>query len=331
MKLELGIIFSLIFVVSIGVSAYAEHTDEVKLKKIDALENRIAYSEYNKAIVEEVVANHANFTSNGFGLYTEDSDYFQNMKARAISMLEYVNNNIANHTSNLEEYRNDNKLTGNYFAFPLSAPKNLIYTNTHNSITLNWKIEDDRVTGYHIGCFNIDKGDNDIIHLNGTKRDRCDTTSNSGDTNFTVTGLTPNEKYILYIWAIHDEEIKSRTSNAVTVITDHKLTTQQSIAHEIINEYITLDIPEKPTNLVYTVDENSIVLSWDESNDDTITGYEILCKERGTRHLSVCYTSDTVDNAFTIPNNDGKYVYRVVAVNDLGNSERSNFVRVNWN
>ena len=97
---------------------------------------------------------------------------------------------------------------------------------------------------------------------------------------------------------------------------------------------IPVEKPSKPNNLRASLIDSVVTLTWDEPNDDSITDYKILCKERGTRGLNVCYTpsiNEIESNSFTIADFDGgKYVYRVIALNEEGESKRSNYVRVNW-
>ncbi len=92
--------------------------------------------------------------------------------------------------------------------------------------------------------------------------------------------------------------------------------------------------PERPTGLSVTVDPQGALLSWDEPSDSTITGYEILRRDRnndapGTFHTIVEDTevADTQYSDATIAAG-GSYVYRVKALNDAGASQRSSFARV---
>ena len=98
---------------------------------------------------------------------------------------------------------------------------------------------------------------------------------------------------------------------------------------------IPVEKPSKPNNLRASLIDSVVTLTWDDANDDSITDYKVLCKERGTRGLNVCYTpsiNEIESNSFTIADFDGgKYVYRVIALNEEGESKRSNYVRVNWN
>ena len=92
--------------------------------------------------------------------------------------------------------------------------------------------------------------------------------------------------------------------------------------------------PAKPTGLSATPSHDRVVLTWDDPNDDTITGYVILRRNRetdaqgqftelapDTGTAATTYTDDTV--AAETP-----YTYRIKAINEHGTSERSRWVHV---
>ena len=94
------------------------------------------------------------------------------------------------------------------------------------------------------------------------------------------------------------------------------------------------DPPAKPTGLSATPSHDRVVLTWDDPNDDTITGYVILRRNRetdaqgqfteltpDTGTAATTYTDDTV--AAETP-----YTYRIKAINAHGTSERSRWVHV---
>jgi len=91
-----------------------------------------------------------------------------------------------------------------------------------------------------------------------------------------------------------------------------------------------VDVPEEPSapvGLVVTANAaGSVTLEWDESRDETVTGYEV------TRVASIggSFTFETTDPIFTDAElNDGDVVtYTVAAVNDAGLSQRSEPVPV---
>ena len=92
--------------------------------------------------------------------------------------------------------------------------------------------------------------------------------------------------------------------------------------------------PAKPTGLSATPSHDRVVLTWDDPNDDTITGYVILRRNRetdaqgqftelvpDTGTAATTYTDDTV--AAETP-----YTYRIKAINEHGTTERSRWVHV---
>ena len=92
--------------------------------------------------------------------------------------------------------------------------------------------------------------------------------------------------------------------------------------------------PPKPTGLTATASHDRVVLTWDDPNDDSITGYVILRRNRetdaegqftelapDTGTAATTYTDDTV--AAGTP-----YTYRIQAINRHGVSERSRWFHI---
>ena len=92
--------------------------------------------------------------------------------------------------------------------------------------------------------------------------------------------------------------------------------------------------PAKPTGLSATASHDQVVLTWDDPQDDGITGYVILRRNRDTDaqgqftelapdtgSAATAYTDDTV--AAGTP-----YTYRIKAINANGSSERSRWFHV---
>ena len=92
--------------------------------------------------------------------------------------------------------------------------------------------------------------------------------------------------------------------------------------------------PAKPTGLSATPSHDRVVLTWDDPNDGTITGYVILRRNRetdaqgqftelspDTGTAATTYTDDTV--AAETP-----YTYRIKAINEHGTSERSRWFHI---
>ena len=92
--------------------------------------------------------------------------------------------------------------------------------------------------------------------------------------------------------------------------------------------------PDRPKGLDATVSNGQVVLTWDDPNDDSITGYVILRRIRvndqggdfsvlvaNTETAATTYTDDTVAASTT-------YTYRIKAINEAGTSERSRWVHI---
>ena len=93
------------------------------------------------------------------------------------------------------------------------------------------------------------------------------------------------------------------------------------------------ELPAKPTGLSATPSHDRVVLTWDDPNDDSITGYVILrCDkdiheegtfetvESDTGSTDITFTDDTAEP-------EKQYVYRIKAINAHGVSEISSWVR----
>ena len=92
--------------------------------------------------------------------------------------------------------------------------------------------------------------------------------------------------------------------------------------------------PAKPKGLEATVSNGQVVLTWDDPEDDSITGYVILRRVRvndqggefsvlvaDTGTAATTYTDDTVTA-------ETRYTYRIKAINGVGTSERSRWVHI---
>ncbi len=92
--------------------------------------------------------------------------------------------------------------------------------------------------------------------------------------------------------------------------------------------------PAKPRGLEATVSHGQVVLTWDDPDDDSITGYMILRRVRvndtggdfselvaDTGSAAATYTDDSVAASLT-------YTYRIKAINEHGVSERSRWFHI---
>ena len=92
--------------------------------------------------------------------------------------------------------------------------------------------------------------------------------------------------------------------------------------------------PDEPTGLEVSVESGvGVNLTWDDPSDDTITGYEVLRRDRKIHGPGVFVTIDSdtgsADTAYTdaTVKAGSSYVYRVKAINDHGVSDQSKNAR----
>ena len=91
---------------------------------------------------------------------------------------------------------------------------------------------------------------------------------------------------------------------------------------------------DKPTGLSAAASHDSVTLTWNDPQDDSITGYVILRRIPGvdpeghfdelvanTETAATTYTDDTVSA-------ETRYTYRIKAINGAGTSERSRWVHI---
>ena len=93
-------------------------------------------------------------------------------------------------------------------------------------------------------------------------------------------------------------------------------------------------VPAKPTGLAADVSHNQVVLTWDDPDDDTITGHVILRRNRNTdaegQFTELVRNTGIVANTY-IDNSvvaDTPYTYRIKAINQHGVSERSRWFHI---
>ena len=92
--------------------------------------------------------------------------------------------------------------------------------------------------------------------------------------------------------------------------------------------------PAKPRDLSATANHNQVVLTWDNPQDDSITGYVILRRLPGVDPEGQFneLVSDTGTDAATYTDNtvaaETRYTYRIKAINQYGASERSRWYHI---
>ena len=195
-------------------------------------------------------------------------------------------------------------------ADPPAPPTGLTAAASHDQVVLSWDDpQDDSITGYVI-----------------LRRNRATT--------------APGEF----------TELVSDTGSAATAYTDHSVSAETLYTYRIkaINEHglselsrwVRADtpappVPAPPTGLTAAASHDQVVLSWDDPQDDSITGYVILRRNRATTAPGEFteLVSDTGSAVTTYTDHsvsaDTSYTYRIKAINEHGVSELSRWARAN--
>ncbi len=197
---------------------------------------------------------------------------------------------------------------------PPDAPQNLQAASTTNTtITLTWDpAGDDSITGYKI----LSRTPHTQTELSVLVDD-----TGSSDASYVAEGLDPDTVYVFRVIAVN-EHGESDRSNFVRLSTNVTDAPQPDSTP-----------PDAPQNLQAASTTNTtITLTWDPAGDDSITGYKILSRTPHTQtELSVLVDDTGSSDASYVAEGldpDTVYVFRVIAVNEHGESDRSNFVRL---
>ena len=188
-------------------------------------------------------------------------------------------------------------------------PRGLEATATHGQVVLTWDDPgDDSITGYVIlrrVRVNDTGGDFDVLVAN----------TNTAALTYTDDTVAAGLTYTYRIKAINEHGVSERS------------------------RWFHIDtpaapVPDKPTGLEATATHDSVTLTWDDPDDDSITGYVILRRvpavdpqghfnelvaDTGT--AATTYTDDTVSA-------ETRYTYRIKAINEHGTSERSRWYHI---
>ena len=192
---------------------------------------------------------------------------------------------------------------------PPDQPTGLHATATHDSVTLTWDDpQDESITGYVIlrrVRVNNQGGDFSVLVAN----------TGSAATTYTDDTVAASTTYTYRIKAINEHGTSER-SRWVHIDTPAPL------------------VPDKPTGLDATASNGQVVLTWNDPQDESITGYVILRRLPGvdpegqfdelvanTGTAAITYTDDTVAA-------ETRYTYRIKAINEHGVSERSRWVHI---
>ena len=194
--------------------------------------------------------------------------------------------------------------TGSADQMPL-RPQNLQATSTVTAVTLTWDDPDDStITGYKILS---------RVHTPGTSLSVLVEDTGSAGTSYTATDLKPETAYIFRVVAVN-ENGKSPPSNYVGIST---------MPHPP---------PPRPQNLQATSTDTTVTLTWDDGDDTSINGYQILSRVAtpGTTLSIMASYIGNVDSSHTATGlePDTTYVFRVITTNKYGESDASLPIRV---
>ena len=192
---------------------------------------------------------------------------------------------------------------------PPAKPTGLTGTATHDQVVLTWDDPgDDSITGYVI-----------------LRRLRHDDPQGHFDELVADTGSTAT--------TYTDDTVEADTDYTyrIKAINEHGVSERSRWFHVKTQE---VPVPGQPTGLSATATHDSITLTWDDPDDDSITGYVILRRNRetdakghfdelvaDTGTAATTYTDDTVAA-------ETSYTYRIKAINEYGVSERSRWFHI---
>ena len=200
---------------------------------------------------------------------------------------------------------------------PPDQPSGLSATASHDSVTLTWDDPgDDSITGYVI-----------LRRIPGVdpegQFDELVADTGTAATTYTDDTVSAETRYTYRIKAINEHGTSER-SRWFHIDTPAAPAPEEEQADEP---------PAKATGLSSEVSHNMVILTWDDPNDDSITGYLILRRDKDIHEEGTFLTvapdtgssETTYIDASVEP--ERRYVYRIKAINASGVSEISSWVR----
>ena len=201
---------------------------------------------------------------------------------------------------------------------PPAKPTGLIATATHDSVTLTWDDPgDDSITGYvvlrRIPGVDPEGQFNELVPDTGTAA-----------LTYTDGSVSAETRYTYRIKAINEHGTSER-SRWLHIDTAAAPEAQEEQAAEP---------PDRPSGLSAAAFHDQVTLTWDNPQDDSITGYVILRRNRDTDaegHFDEL-APDTGTAAATYTDGavaaETPYTYRIKAINQHGTSERSRWLHI---
>ena len=198
-------------------------------------------------------------------------------------------------------------------------PTGLSATASHDQVVLTWDDPGDAsITGYVILR---------RVRVNNTGGEFSELVADTGTaaTTYTDDSVKVNTTYTYRIKAINEHGVSERSRWSHIDVPAAPEPEEEQAAEP----------PDQPTGLDATATHDQVVLTWDDPDDDTITGYVILRRVRvndtggefsvlvaDTGTAATTYTDDSVQANTT-------YTYRIKATNEHGVSERSRWFHIN--
>ena len=222
---------------------------------------------------------------------------------------------------------------------PPAAPTGLAAAAGDGQITLSWNDPgDSSITHYE---YNVNHNDTGTGNLSGWTPWATVPGSGSSTTSYTFTGLTNGREYRYHLRAVNGNgpSVGAPASGPPWFVSASPAAAPKPIPTPTPKPIPTptptptptpAPAPSAPTGLSATAGNGSVTLSWDASNDSSITGYEynVNHNDTGTGNLSGWgpWTaipgsgSSTTRHTFAGLTNGREYRYHLRAVNDKGPS-----------
>ena len=200
---------------------------------------------------------------------------------------------------------------------PPDQPSGLSATASHDSVTLTWDDPgDDSITGYVI-LRRIPEVDPE------GQFDELVADTGTAAATYTDDTVSAETRYTYRIKAINEHGVSERS----------RWFHIDTLAAPAPEEEQAAEPPAKATGLSSEVSHNMVILTWDDPNDDSITGYLILRRDKDIHEEETFLTvaPDTGSSETTYVDAsvepERRYVYRIKAINASGVSEISSWVR----
>ena len=207
---------------------------------------------------------------------------------------------------------------------PLAQPTGLTGTVSHDEVSLSWDDPgDESVTGYQV--LRRDKA----LHAIGEFLVHVENTGNA-DTTYVDETVEPETRYVYRIKARNAGGLSKR-SEWFDANTPPEPEPEPTPTPDPTPE----EPPSKPTGLTGTVSHDKVSLSWDNPGDGSITGYQILRRDKDLHAVGefLVHVDDTGSDDTTYTDTDvepsKRYVYRIKALNSAGLSKRSKWFDAN--